>query len=72
MCRDPGDAIPLGGVQRWQSLVRVQRVKHFGPGRIDVCVNPYWVLPDALRVSGAGGFAAFFLKRLWKERRKMN
>ena len=48
----------------------VQRVKPFGPGRIDACVNPYWVVPDALRVSGAGGFAAFSAKQLGTERRK--
>ena len=62
---------PLGGVQRRQSLGRVQggsacsgvqRVKPFGPRRIDACVNPYWVLPDALCASGAGGKAAFFVK----------
>ena len=50
---------PLGRVQGDNACSGVQRVKPFGPGRVDACVNPYWVLPDALRVSGAGGFAAF-------------
>ena len=50
---------PLGRVQGGSACSGVQRVKPFGPGRVDACVNPYWVLPDALRVSGAGGFAAF-------------
>lgn len=53
---------PLGRVQGDNACSGVQRVKPFGPGRIDARVNPYWVLPDALCVSGAGGFAAFLRK----------
>ena len=61
-CNSPGrspEVKPLGRVQGGSACSGVQRVKPFGPGRVDACVNPYWVLPDALRVSGAGGFAAF-------------
>lgn len=59
-CRVSRGQRPLGRVQGGNACSGVQRVKPFGPGRVVACDGSYWVLPVALRVTGAGGFAAFF------------
>ena len=30
-----------------EPLLRCPEVENLGPGKVDVCVNLYWVLPDA-------------------------
>ncbi len=57
-------ATPIGGYRRSacasverRALLGVQRWKRLGPGKVDACVNLYWVLPDA-RLRRIGGFAA--------------
>ncbi|MRM89300.1 hypothetical protein EAI28_13240 [Faecalicatena contorta] len=49
-------ATPIGWVQGGSAcavcrggepLLRYPEVENLGPGKVDVCVNLYWVLPDA-------------------------
>ena len=49
-------------VYKRQPLLRCPEVENLGPGKVDACVNLYWVLPDAdfRRICG---FAADVYKR---------
>jgi len=50
------DAIPLCWVQGRSALLG-SRVKRLAQGELMLCVNSYWVLPDA-EIRRFGGFAA--------------
>ena len=59
-------ATPIGRVQGGSAcaecrggepLLRCPEVENLGPGKVDACVNLYWVLPDA-KLRRSGGFAA--------------
>lgn len=55
-----------------ESLLRCPEVENLGPGKVDVCVNLYWVLPDA-GLRRICGFAVLSRPRnIFAGRRKTN
>lgn len=55
-----------------EPLLRCPEVENLGPGKVDVCVNLYWVLPDA-ELRRICGFAALSRPRnIFAGRRRTN